>query len=161
MSLTRVEGAAAVARRPLFIKLAANTAAKNANTTLADTGLVLLAEALTVYEVKAYIAYTTATAADLKVQIVLPSGATLHVTPGALAASATGVSGSIQRQSSTTGLLTLGGTGAGTEAVAVIEGTITIGATPGAVKVQFAQSTSDASDSTVNAGSYLRLSPVA
>jgi hypothetical protein len=71
------------------------------------------------------------------------------------------VSGSIQKQSSTTGTLTFGGTGTGSEAVAIVEGTVTVGATAGQVKVQFAQSTADATNATVNAGSYLRLGRVA
>lgn len=156
-----VEGAAAVAQRPAgFVRRSTDTSPVNNSTTLVDTGLALAVEANATYEIKAFIAYNATTTADMKCSLVLPAGASGVVTPNALRAAATGVSDTIQRQViSNLNNIVLGGTGG--NAVALIEGTITMDATAGQVKIQFAQSTAEASDCTVNTGSYLKLIRVA
>lgn len=141
-----------------FIKVAASSVTKNANTTLASAGLsftgVASAKYLVTYNLKMSAANTTG---DVKFQLSLPSGASgvswLAPNTGAAAASTPATSTAHNAD------LTAGSAN-GTFWVTIVS-EITISTTAGSVDLQFAQNTSDASNTVLTAGSTALVTQVA
>lgn len=143
------------------------TADETVNTSAAlqnDDVLVLPVAASSKYLVDAFIIYDSNTTADFKCAWVGPSGATMNWTVNGLAVASTAVSGSVVLANAAiadAGAQSIGGAGAGTQVVAHIAGILTVSTTAGTLQFRWAQATSDASDTKVIAGSYLRLIKVA
>lgn len=113
----------------------------NNTTAFTDTGFAFFGEANSVYVVDSWLHTVAPTAADLSLQWVLPSGASIEWTLLGPASSngGTTVDTTIwQGATTTTGPLTIGGmASAGT--TGIIRGTITLGANSGTCKLQGAQ----------------------
>jgi hypothetical protein len=93
---------------------------------------------------------------DLKVGLSVPSGATYR-----LAAAATpNTAGTVANQASSTTTVSVGGLGAGTVYAYTLYATIVNSTTAGAVTLQFAQDTSDATATTLKTNSFMVADPV-
>ncbi|HEY3004521.1 MAG TPA: hypothetical protein VGJ44_19395 [Kribbellaceae bacterium] len=160
-------------RYPLFdfrlvtiTKFVASDIAYTSDTTLDDvTGLTIPVVANAKYRFECEIIFDSASnTPDLKAQFVIPSGAT-HIQYAE--SKPVGITGSYPHTVEwiTTGVETSTALiVAGTLSVATIlrvRGVITIGSTPGIVKVQAAQNTSNATATNIRAGSLLKLERVA
>jgi hypothetical protein len=121
------------------------------------TDLVLPVNASTSYAVDGFIAYSSATAADAQLGFLLPSGATFLLTTGGQSIPTTGTSGPIESATVTSGPLLLGGTGVGVTIAARLSGTITTSTAGGVVQATWAQVISTASNTVLNAGSWLTM----
>lgn len=124
---------------------------KNANTTLGNiTGLAVALEANKTYIFKALIKYSTELAADIKFAFTVPAAAAIiwqSVENSALASL-----GEREEGASGGNINFLGG---GSNNLALAEGIVINGANAGDLQGQFAQNTSDASDTIVQIGSSL------
>lgn len=131
------------------------------NTTLQNlTNLVVAVPGTTgaIFRFKVFMYYDTSTTADLKVAITIPAGATMKwgvVSGIASAAAATTGDGQWAAQTVSGTATVIGGAGVGTSLVCMLEGEVTMGVTAGNIQVQAAQNTSDATQSTVQARSYI------
>lgn len=121
-----------------------------------DDELLLTVAASTKYEFELYMAYNSGTTPDLKIGWTLPTGATnlWHVDYFDTAAAAQ------KGQSSTVPTTGFAVGGFGSDLYAVFAGTLNISTTAGTMQVQWAQNTLTASNSTVRAGSFLRLQKI-
>ncbi len=157
---------AALAARPvpLFAYKTADEAVTSSTTMQNDDHLVLAVAASTVYLLEAFLVYDASTASDLEVQWSTPAGTTGSWHPGNVGAAAASSSSpiiSLYRnigQSSTLGGI---GTGAGNILVSNVRGLVAVSTTAGNFRLQWAQTTSGATASTIYANSWLRLTPVA
>lgn len=111
------------------------------------------------YILELFLIYAGVTAADIKVGLTVPSGATWQLAPDALLAATAATSGDMERAISTSGSLVLGANGAGTKLLAKVSGTLITSTSAGEVAVTVAQQVSNATGSVLYAGSALRLSP--
>ncbi len=93
-----------------------------------------------------FLLFDSGTTPDIKVKWSAPSGATMQWGVG---------DGSPQAVQSVTSEVAPAGAGAGTAQMLVFSGEITIGSNGGNVQLQWAQNTSDASDTKVLAGSWI------
>lgn len=108
--------------------------------------------------------YDSATAADLRLGMTWPAAVTLArwgVQGLATGAAATTGDGQFATASASAAIIALGGAGVGTIVGCVASGTLTMGGTGGAFTVTYAQNTSDATNTTIRAGSRLRMWRVA
>jgi hypothetical protein len=119
------------------------------------TDLTITMAAQTTYALDAFIAFNSPTAADAVLSFFLPSGASCLLTSGAQPVAATTTAGSIETAVTTVASLTLGGTGALSSAV--LNGTVTTGLAGGNIVANWAQAVATASNTTLKAGSWLRL----
>lgn len=150
-----------------IIRVAYNSASttKNASTTFGDaTGLTIALEANTTYGWDCYLAYNTGRTPDVKIAWAAPAGATGHW--GAYGLSTTESGSGI---GSLTALrvnaygdaspIVLGGNDTPSvpgPMVARPMGFIVVSATAGSLQLRFAQNTSNASNTVINAGCWLR-----
>lgn len=111
-----------------------------------------------IFRFRAFVYYDSATAADLKLAFTIPTGATMKwgVVSG-LAAGASGSTGDGQfaAQTASAAATAIGGAGVGTALLCTVEGEVTMNTTAGDLQMQAAQNTSDATQSTVQARSYI------
>jgi len=150
--------------RDLLAIKAANETVNGSATLQNDDALVLTVVASAKYILDAYVIYDSGTTPDFKCAWVGPSGATLQWSVGGLAAASSAVSGSVVLAVAAigdAGVQAVGGAGAGTPVAAIIRGLLTVSTTAGTLQFRWAQNTSDASDTIVVAGSYMRLTRVA
>ncbi len=149
---------------PVFAKITSTSTAKNANTTVSDvTGLVVALTAASTYIVDAYIIYQSSTTADIKIGWTTPTSVT--GTWGLFGPSLTATTQDSTIQFGTPGswasASTAGGVGA-TSLIARASGVIvTSGGNAGNLQLQMAQATSDATDTTLRANSYVTARKVA
>lgn len=133
----------------------------NNTTTLTNDGeLILPVGANTKYILVSSLQYDSSTTADISINFTTPSGSTgnwtsfgLDVTTGAGAA--TGLIVTIA--SAIGGAASAGGTNVGARQLMLPMGSIVTGANAGNVQLQFAQRISDASTTTLRAGSWVML----
>ncbi|MCA1710071.1 MAG: hypothetical protein LC808_45010 [Actinobacteria bacterium] len=122
----------------------------NSTTLVSSTSLVMAVAASVMYYINAQIFYDANTTADIKLSLLLPTGATVRLAdpdPGATSST------SIQR--------TYQGIAAGTVASAVFSGIIDMDTTPGNLTLQFAQSALSATGTILKFGSTIELVQVA
>jgi hypothetical protein len=139
----------------------ADRAAFNANTTLAADGVLTVpVEAGKKYEVSGVVFYDSSTVADLKAQLDVPAGAVLSfvVTSLQSAAATSAATVNLQQRLAATSFVA-GGVGVGTANTVgmPIKGTLIMGTTAGNLAWSFAQQTSDATDTVIRAGSYIKV----
>jgi hypothetical protein len=134
----------------------------NNNATLAnDAQLTLPVEANTTYTLEMYVDYSSATAADAKIGLVVPASATWSVAPNGMLTTVAATSGSVETAPSVTaGNLQFGGNGAGVHLTANPVGWLKTAGTAGNVVVQFAQATANASNTLLYTGTWIRLTRV-
>jgi hypothetical protein len=134
----------------------------NTTTLTSSTYLTLPVEANKFYVFEATIIYTAATAADFRFALSLPTGSSMRLgtwTSGVTAGS--GDFGAAIAHDAITTAFPMGGIGtAFNPMTARPTGVITIGANAGSCTVQFAQETANASDTTLNSQSWIRLTEV-
>jgi hypothetical protein len=156
--------------KPLYSTLTANSAARNATTTLLASGLTVTVPVAGTYNLEALVSVTTAAAAD--VSLKFGGTATVTATVGTsdiyyLAGPMAGSDGTIATQgkllptSWTTEVETMfANTGASADQPFLFKGTLVVTAV-GTIIISFTQGTSDATDTKIQAGSYLKLQRVA
>lgn len=119
-----------------------------------DNDLLHTVRASAVYEMTAYISYTSNTTADIKFGWTYPAGLTInylaHVRPVATAVNDT--YDLIQ-----TDPLALEGAGVATRRSAFFLGLVVVSSTAGTLQLQWAQNTSDAGATALKAGSFMTL----
>lgn len=132
------------------------------STTLTDdTQLVLPVAANTTYLLQAFLIYSGALAADAKMGLTVPSGATWKLAPFALTSAASATSGSTEEGVFTASGITLGiGAATPTQQAALVTGSLVVGGTAGTCAVSFAQLVSSATASVLATGSTLQLTRV-
>jgi hypothetical protein len=137
----------------------ANESVTSSTTLQDDDELSVSVAANSTYEVTCFLKYDGPTAADLKCQWVVPASATfdfalmrLATTAGAFTDDATD-----WNTDSAAGSFLIGTIGSGTNAAALFHGVLIVGATAGTFKLQWAQSTSDATPTRILARSTLVL----
>lgn len=138
-------------------KTAATT--RNATTTLtADPHLTIPSIPVGTYALDAYLPYDSSTTADFAIGWNLPAGATISYTGSGIAGTSSAANAASMNQvesTSTTGPNS-GGVGVGSGAVARPLGSLVV-TTAGTLTLKWAQNTSDATDTTLHAGAWLRL----
>lgn len=123
-----------------------------------DDALLLPVVASSSYWVKLFLIYTSPAAAFLKIGWTAPASATLDWVANGLGSTVSAASaGVIERAALAIGGSQVIGCDGATSVVALVEGWLITGATPGNLQFQWAQGTSTASNSTVKAGSTLWL----
>lgn len=150
-------------RVPLFARLDAfGGVTKTSSTTMTVvTGLQVAVEADAVYLLDALIGYDTAAAADLRLALVCPSGATGHWGAFALASTSAAGVGSMEmiRQTSfgSGTYVVCGGSDAAADLLSQPRGYIATGSASGNVEFWYAQNSSTASATSITSGSWMRL----
>ena len=142
----------------LFSRTTVNQALAATNITLQDvTNMSVAVAASSAYWVRAFLLYQSPAVAPIKIGWSAPAGATFAWSSGALAASVTAAtSGIIEKVAYTVASVPVLGVNGATTLVAMIEGWL-ITTNSGTFKLQAAQSVSNASVSTIIAGSVLWL----
>lgn len=128
----------------------------NNSTTLVDSGLVVDVAPEAIYEVRGFLIYNSSTTADMNILFVGPAGATMNWSGDSPHSAATSGNPLIHRTANTIGTtLTVGGFAA--NAIGQPLGVLTVGATAGTLKLQFAQAVAEVSNTILRAGSWLQL----
>lgn len=128
-------------------------------TTVAD--LTMPVSATRQYAIDGCLIYTAATAADAKIQINGPTGATARIVTNALDTGAASAIGSRDATAYTIGSpMALGGVGTGTTVAAHLTGRLSTSDAAGSLTLQWAQNTANASDTTLVLGSWIKLTPL-
>lgn len=109
-----------------------------------------------IFQWTARIFYDASTAADIKFAYTIPAGATMRWGLNSLGTGGTNPS-PYQTATASAAALASGGLGVGTVLYAIIEGEVTMGATPGNLQLQAAQNTADASVTLVVARSLMEV----
>jgi hypothetical protein len=132
-----------------------------------DSAIKFSVLANTKYRFRSRLFYTTATAADIKIQATGPAAPTfvsytlIGHAPGSAIASGAVVGGITVTQGTSFGAaLVLTENGAATDGSLQIDGVLHNGANAGTVAIQWAQNTSDAGGTIMRAGSYIEYSTV-
>lgn len=144
--------------------VATSDTTKNANTTLGDaTGLAVALDANSTYILDGYIAYSSGATPDIKFAFSIPSGMTGHWTLFGQTTSATASVGSIDAHYSTSFISAIAAAGSDSfsSLMTVIPHAYLVTTNAGTLQLQFAQNTSNASNTIVKAGSWLRVLKVA
>lgn len=137
---------------PLMVIKSANEIVNNSATYQDDNELAIAAAAGITYGWSLAVFSTSGTTPDIKMQMTAPSGTSW----GYGMRMAYNTAGTFEFNPFTGGIL--GATyGAGSVIQAAAEGTFVTGGTAGTLRLQWAQNTANASDTTVHAGSWLRL----
>lgn len=146
---------------PILGRATADTT-KNASTTLGDvTGLAVTLEANATYVFDGYVAYSSGATPDIKFGWTVPSGVTGHWSLHGMGTSSSWP-GNIDSQHVTSYSSTIPAGGDGTTPTLAVWplGYLVMDTTAGTVQLRFAQNTSNASDTTVLTGSWLRFQRV-
>lgn len=145
---------------PLTSFADADTSRTSSTTFLDADGLVVELEANSQYAIDGWISYVAGATGDLKVQLLVPTGAGGSWGMYALSTTSTGSVGTVQANRAPVGAgnaLTAGGSASFSGAMnALLRGYIATGDTPGELQLQFAQNTSNATATTIKEGSWIR-----
>lgn len=144
-----------------YVAKASDTTRNNTASRTADPELTLSVLANRTYKVECFLVYDAATTADLSIGWSVPSGAVFKWTADALRTAAATASDQISRNAlNTASSVSIGGAGAGTEVVALVQGVLIVGSA-GSLTLNWAQATAEASDAVVRTRSFLRLTRIA
>jgi hypothetical protein len=131
----------------------------NNSTELVTTGLSISLDQNTIYEVEAWLAFNSPTAADMSLHWSAPGGSEMLWTPTGPAGNAAYPTNVWNLNTAAAGdTVTIGG--AGQAIVIRPSGMITTGTVGSALALQFAQKTATAADTKVLAGSWLKVTKV-
>ncbi len=156
-NLAAIIGSNASTYIPVTARITSTSSAKNASTTVSDvTGMVVALNASTTYVVEAMIIYQSTTTADIKIGWTIPTSATgtWALFGPSLTASTTDTTLRFGTPGAWTSTDTAGGIGA-TSMVAHVQGVIAVAGNAGNLQLQMAQASSDATDTTLRANSFL------
>lgn len=164
-STLAVAGTATINGQPvgqhLFAKKTANEIVNNSATVQDDDHMTVAVAASSVYEVAGFFIYDGTSTADMKLGFAGPAGATLDWVTASLDATAGSATTAVKMSAQTiSGTPSFGSVGAGSKVVARVTGLLTTSTTAGTFKVQWAQNTAEATDTTMYSGSYLRLTKI-
>lgn len=135
-------------------KAASQTLLSNTTLTNDNTLFVALPTAGT-FGWRCWLLYNSSLTADIKLTYTWPAGATATWSGMGLASTATGTSGDINMAAVTVSGTTLVFGGAAANSVILLEGEIVMGGTAGNLQLQWAQNTSDATNTSVLARSRM------
>lgn len=124
----------------------------------ADDYLFLPVQANAIYTVKLVLSYSAAAAADLKLLFRVPTGS-IFTGMGTTLVTGAASQQDIQAMPYGAGSEVWGGLGAGTQ-YGMVDGLLRVGGTAGDFAVDWAQNVSNATPTTLNAGSWLKLDRV-
>lgn len=142
---------------PLKVVLTSNHS-KASDTTLSSTALTLTVEANRRYAFHVWLHYQGTSTGDLRIGFSIPTSATMAYEPNTLESSAASLTGATYRGIFTATSGAIGGSvGTSSPAGADIFGQLTTGANAGSFTFQFGQGTSDATATTLVAGSWMQL----
>lgn len=128
------------------------------STTLVNsTNLSLSVAANSWYIIMAFIDYMSTTTADIRLNFAGPAGNTCRLASWSLPITETVANGSLQRDAVDNTVFGSGGIGSATMMTANPEGVIATLGTAGTLTIQFAQWASIANNTTLRAGSWMRL----
>lgn len=142
----------------LTTRVAADQILTASNTTLQNvTSMVVTLPATSgaIFRWRSVIFYDASTTADIKFAYTIPAAVTMRW--GLNALSAGGTNPGYATATASASALAAGGLGVATVNYAIIDGELTMGATGGALQLQAAQNTSDASVTTIFARSYMEI----
>jgi len=137
--------------RPLFVRKASDETVNGSATLQNDDELFLAVEANVTYQVEASLRYSTGATPNLKFTFTGPSGAT------GLGHATSIVAGGTALVFTDVTLLSTVVTADDSSFATEVHGVLIVGATAGTLQLQWAQNTSNASDTKVLSGSYLKL----
>jgi hypothetical protein len=144
---------------------AADQIVNNSATLVGDLELFVNVVANATYILDSQIIYDSGTTPDIKFAwAVDPADSTLSWTTNALGAGASGVNGSLTVGVGIDGdanAIVAGGVGAGTLVIAATQGILKTGTVDGAISLHWAQNVANASDTTVHASSWMRITRIA
>lgn len=151
---------------PVLARVSADVTVISSTTLIDITGLVVAVEADALYAWDAYLAYNSGATPDIKFAATVPSGTTGNWGIYPLVQSSTGSSGSIEgfRLDGYGDANVQGAGGSDSFSGALMcmpRGYIDTSSTAGNFQMRFAQVTSNASNTTVKAGSWLRVQRIA
>lgn len=119
------------------------------NNTLTDlSGLSFAIAANEVWRISVLLIVDGGTTGDMQAKVVAPSGATINVRAGGQSVTASSGTGSMQFSDNTNGINSSGLVGVGTKLIYILDGVVRASSTAGTVKIQGAQSTTDATATT-------------
>lgn len=145
---------------PKFARRLSDSSAIVSNTTLAnDDTLVVTPSVSVAYKVSFGVIYRSSATADLKVALTWPTGASCFWGGIGLTAADSLVMQLVENSASGTHV-TLGGGGTGTSRCCWFEGILVMSSTAGNLQAQFAQSSTDATNTVIRAGSWLMIEQV-
>lgn len=149
-------------RMPLLALKTADESVTSNTTVQNDDELFLSVIANAKYSMALTLIYEAATASDIKWGFTFPSAATMTWGQLSLDVAATAVSGDVRAPafgSATSGTSTLtgGGAAAASQLLAVLRGTLIVGANAGTLQLQWAQATSGGTATIVKTNSTLEL----
>lgn len=135
---------------------------KISSTTLGNiTGLAVAVEANAVYAIEAFVEYNSGVTPDIKFGWTYPASATIKWAGWGVPTSGSSRVGSIDTGVTTEAVaLPFTGDAGGNPSVRIV-GTITTAGTAGTLQATFAQNTSDATNTVVKAGAWLKLTRLA
>jgi hypothetical protein len=150
-----------------FMACSANVVVNNSTTLVDVTGMTMPMSITSIYCVDGWLEYDAATAADVKFQLIVPSGSFGRLWAGAPDSAIASNTGSSNFGSVDVGSQTLvgGGAGVGTRMGMRVSGWLQTSqiqtvadplTNPFKIKLQFAQNTANASNATVYANSWMR-----
>lgn len=122
---------------------------------VSDSQLFLAVAASTRYRLRGRILYNSNSTANFKFAFTFPTSTTLSFTVTGTAAGGSVLATFDQTDGTVSALA-----GAGADDSAFIDGIVTVSSTPGTLQVQWAQNTSNASNTQVKAGSYIELQQI-
>lgn len=143
--------------RPLPARKEATETVNNSATLQNDDDLFVAVTASAVYNLDGRLLYNGNSTADFKIGWTFPTGLTMSYTIlGVYVATPTVFSTSDFIQTSNPAL-----EGAGADRTAIMWGRVIVSSTAGTLQLQWAQNTANASNTTLLAGSYIRLTQIA
>lgn len=147
--------------QPTFVLKTSSEIVNNSSTLQNDNELVLAVEASAQYLLSMMLVYSSASAADIKLAWSAPASATMIWVPHGIGSSVATLTGDIFTQSQSISSTPALGGAAGLTSIAHVIGNLTVAGTAGNLQFRWAQDAATASDTTVLAGSWMRLERVA
>jgi len=140
----------------------ADVVVNNTTTTTDVTQLTFPVSSGRVYAIEGLFVYTASTAADAKVVVTGPSGASLRLAGGRLITGTTGTSSDMELSAAAISTsFVMGGAGTGNTIGVPVIGRLSTSDAGGNMQIGFAQNTADATNTTLVQGSWLKLTPMA
>lgn len=140
--------------RTVYVNKPTLETVNNSTTLQNDNDLFFTALATEVWDLEFILRYTSATAADFSWALSLPTGATFDGLSSSLQTAAAAGSDDRMDFVDETGA-NAGGLGVAVESPLWIKGIVTLGATAGTVQFQWAQRAADATNTSLQAASYM------
>ena len=151
-----ITSGAAASGVPLIAAKSADETVASSTAMQADNDLTIAVDANTRYALTMFLLFNAPATPDIQIGWSVPAGATLN-----WHRETSGVTGTTGLTDALVATNTEPIAGDGADDVFVIHGFVKVGATAGTVTFQWAQLASDAAATTVRAGSWLKLEPIA